>query len=170
MDICTCCQLLCALLGSRNPPTCATSQPNPTRPQRNRTQLNSFAAVIGRWWVPKWLAQKHLVPGMCIVYMKMIFNNKLKLVLIEYWPDIGQIPVVATTIRTWYIYTLAYPGYITLQRTSVSFVGYSYPYPELLEVLYDIYTRTRNFWKFCTPVRTIPGVRVQHFYTRSELL
>ena len=61
------------------------------------------------------------------------------------------------------------PG-ITLRRTSVSSVGHSYPYPELLEVLYDIYTRTRNFWKCCTPVRTIPGVRVQHFYTRSELL
>ena len=53
------------------------------------------------------------------------------------------------------------PG-ITLQRTSVSSVGHSYPYPELLEVLYDIHTCTRNFWKFCTPVATIPGVRVQH--------
>ena len=61
------------------------------------------------------------------------------------------------------------PG-ITLQRTFVSSVGQLYPYPELLEDLYDIHTRTRNFWKFCTPVPTIPGVRVQHFYTRSELL
>ena len=59
---------------------------------------------------------------------------------------------------------------ITLQRTSVSSVRHSYPYPELLEILYDVDTRTRNLWKFCTPVRTIPGVRVQHFYTRSELL
>ena len=48
----------------------------------------------------------------------------------------------------------------TLQRTSVSSVGHSHPYPELLEVLYDIHTCTRNFWVFCTPVPTIPGVRV----------
>ena len=53
------------------------------------------------------------------------------------------------------------PG-ITLQRTSVSSVGHSYPYPGLLEVMYDIHTCTRNFWKFCTPVATIPGVPVQH--------
>ena len=53
------------------------------------------------------------------------------------------------------------PG-ISLQRTSLSSVGHSYPYPELLEVLYDIHTCTRNFWKFCTPVATIPGVRIQH--------
>ena len=59
------------------------------------------------------------------------------------------------------------PG-ITLQRTSVSFVGHPYPYPELLEVLYDIHTRTRNFWKFCTPVPQIPGVRVYHFYNLCE--
>ena len=51
---------------------------------------------------------------------------------------------------------------ITLQRTSVSSAGHSYPYPELLEVLCDIHTRTRNFWNFCTPVATIPGVWVQH--------
>ena len=36
--------------------------------------------------------------------------------------------------------------------------------------MYDIHTRARNFCKFCTPVVTIPGVRVQHFYTRPELL
>ena len=59
------------------------------------------------------------------------------------------------------------PG-ITLQRTSVSSVGHSYPYPELLKVLYDSHTRTRNFWKFCTPVPTIPGVRVYHFYNVCE--
>ena len=53
------------------------------------------------------------------------------------------------------------PG-ITLQRTSVSSVGHSYPYPELVEILYGIHTCTRNFWKFCTPVATIPGVRLQH--------
>ena len=54
------------------------------------------------------------------------------------------------------------PG-ITLQRTSIiSSVGHSYPYPELLEVLCDVHTYTRNFWKFCTPVATIPGVRVQY--------
>ena len=53
------------------------------------------------------------------------------------------------------------PG-ITLQRTSLSSVGHSYPYPELLEVLYDTETLTPNFWEFCTPVATIRGVRVQH--------
>ena len=53
------------------------------------------------------------------------------------------------------------PG-ITVQRTSVSCVGHSYPYPEVLEVLHDIHTRTRNFWKICMPVATIPGVRVQY--------
>ena len=61
------------------------------------------------------------------------------------------------------------PG-ITLLRTSVSSVGHSYPYPELLEILQDIHTRNRNFWKFCTPVLTIPGVRVHHLYTRSKFL
>ena len=50
------------------------------------------------------------------------------------------------------------PG-ITLQRTSVSSVGHSYPYQELLEVLYNIHTRTRNLWKFCTTRATIPGVQ-----------
>ena len=59
---------------------------------------------------------------------------------------------------------------ITLQRTSVTSVGHFNPYPELLEDLYDVHTRIRNFWKFWTPVRTIPGVRVLRFYTRSELL
>ena len=47
-----------------------------------------------------------------------------------------------------------YPG-IILQRSYVKSVGHSYPYPELLEVLYDIPTHTRNFWKFYTPVPTI---------------
>ena len=67
---------------------------------------------------------------------------------------------------------------ITLQRTSVSCIGHSYP--ELLEVLYDIHTRTRKFWKFCTPVPQIPAgyryiicityvgsVRVLQFNTRN---
>ena len=53
------------------------------------------------------------------------------------------------------------PG-ITLQITSVTSVGHSYPYPELLEVLYDLHTCTRNFWNFCFPVATMPGERVQH--------
>ena len=51
---------------------------------------------------------------------------------------------------------------LALQRTSVSSVRHSCPYPEVLEVLDDIHTRTRNFWMFCTSVDTIPGVRVQH--------
>ena len=59
---------------------------------------------------------------------------------------------------------------ITLQRSSVSSVGDSLPYPELLELLYDIHTRTRNTWKFFTPVPAILGVLVQHCYTRWELL
>ena len=59
------------------------------------------------------------------------------------------------------------PG-ITLQGTYARSVGHSYPCPELLEVLYDIHTRTRNFWKFCTPVSQIPGVRVHHFYNLCE--
>ena len=36
------------------------------------------------------------------------------------------------------------------------------PILELLLVLYDIHTRTRNLCEFCTPRATIPGVRVQH--------
>ena len=51
------------------------------------------------------------------------------------------------------------PG-ITLQRTSVSSEGHSYPYPKVLEVLYDIHTCTRNCRMFYTPVATIPEVRV----------
>ena len=61
------------------------------------------------------------------------------------------------------------PG-ITLQRTSVSSVGHSYPYPELLEILYDIHTCTRNFWKFCMPAPQYPGYGYSMFCTRSELL
>ena len=49
----------------------------------------------------------------------------------------------------------------TIPGSSGSFVRLSYPYPELLEVLYDIHTRTWNFWKFYTSFATIPGVRVQ---------
>ena len=60
------------------------------------------------------------------------------------------------------------PG-ITLRRTSLSSVGQSYAYPELLEVLYDSHTCTRNFWKFCTPVPQIPGTRVYHFYNLCDL-
>ena len=50
----------------------------------------------------------------------------------------------------------------TIPGTSGSFVTLSYLYPELLEVLYDIHTRTWKFCKFCTSFATIPGVRVQH--------
>ena len=53
------------------------------------------------------------------------------------------------------------PG-ITQKRTSETSAGHSHPYPSLLEVLYDIHTCSRNLWKFCTPLVTIPGVRVQH--------
>ena len=45
----------------------------------------------------------------------------------------------------------------------MSSVQHSYPYKELLRVLCDIHTRTRNLCEFCTPRATIPGVRVQHF-------
>ena len=69
-------------------------------------------------------------------------------------------------------YTQTIPGVftpgITLKITSVSSVGHSYPYPELLEVKYDSHTRTRNFWKFCTTVPQLPGVRVCHFYNFCE--
>ena len=61
-----------------------------------------------------------------------------------------------------------YTSGITLQRTSVSSAGHLYPYPELRKVLYDIPTRARNFWKFCTSVPQIPGVRVHHFYSVCE--
>ena len=64
-----------------------------------------------------------------------------------------------------YVQTILTSGYIpgiTLQRTSVSSVDHSFPYLELLEVLCDIYTCTRNFRKFSKPVDTIPGIRVQH--------
>ena len=72
------------------------------------------------------------------------------------------------------------PG-ISLQRTSVTCVGHSYPYPELLEVLYAGATKTRgtgtaclylpetsassvrschntwNFWKLCKASIPVPG-------------
>ena len=93
--------------------------------------------------------------------------------------DITPDPLVLA--RIWYFPRLGFVGYaqtipgvftpgITLQRTSVSSVGYSYPYPDLLGVLYviDVHTRTRNFWKFCTPEPQIPGVRVYHFYNVCE--
>ena len=59
-------------------------------------------------------------------------------------------------------------------------VGHSYPYPELLEVLYAGATKTRgtgtaclylprNFWKFCTPVPQYPELLqvLQDFHTRT---
>ena len=49
----------------------------------------------------------------------------------------------------------------TIRGTSGSSVRLSYPYPELLELLEDCRTRTRNFCEFCTTRATIPGVRVQ---------
>ena len=45
----------------------------------------------------------------------------------------------------------------TKPGTSGSSVRLSHPYPELLEVLYNIHTRTRNFCELCTPRATIPG-------------
>ena len=74
--------------------------------------------------------------------------------------------VVFSRVRTKHTRGI-YPG-ITLQRTSVSSVGHSYSYPELVEVLYGSHIRTRNFWKICTPVPQIPGVRVYHFYNLCE--
>ena len=53
-----------------------------------------------------------------------------------------------------------YPGYYPTKNLWKFCVGRSYPYPELLEVLYGTHTRTRDFCKFCTPIATIPGVRV----------
>ena len=79
-------------------------------------------------------------------------------------PAVARVGTNARLCSVGYVQTV--PGVftrgITLQRTSLSSVGHSYAYPELLEVLYDIHTCTRNFWKFCTPVATIHGVRVQH--------
>ena len=97
-----------------------------------------------------------------------------KRVLMSFSPDRFAVRASGLVLYQHTIARLCYVGYsqtvsgvfnsgITLQRTPVSSVGHSYPYPELLEVLYDIYTRTRNFRKFCTPVRTIPRVGVQHF-------
>ena len=68
-------------------------------------------------------------------------------------------------------YAQTIPGYvftpgITLQKTSVSCLGHSYPCPELLEALYDVHTRARSFWKFRMPVPQIPGVRVYNFLQR----
>ena len=88
------------------------------------------------------------------------------------------------------------PG-ITLQRTSVTSVGHSYPYPELLEVLCAGVTKTRGtgtaclylpgtsgssvrpchitrkFWQFCKTFIPVPGsygssVRLSYLY--QELL
>ena len=38
--------------------------------------------------------------------------------------------------------------------------GY-YPYPELLRVLYNIHTRTKNFCEFCTTFIPVPGTSVR---------
>ena len=66
------------------------------------------------------------------------------------------------------IMQVMYPGYYPTNN-SASYVTHSYPYPERLEVLYDSHTRTRNFWKFCTPVPQTPGVRVCRFHNLCEL-
>ena len=50
--------------------------------------------------------------------------------------------------------------YVYLPGTSVSYVWHSYPYPELLRVLQDIHTRTRNFCEVCTIFIPVPGTRV----------
>ena len=70
---------------------------------------------------------------------------------------------------------------ITLQITSVICVGHSYPYPELLEVLYagakkgpgygySMLLPARNFWKLCTPVPEYPELLevLQDFHTRTR--
>ena len=113
------------------------------------------------------------------VIIAIFFGRKR--VLMSFSPDRFAVRASGLVLYEHTIARLCYVGYsqtvsgvytpgITLQRTPVSSVGHSYPYPELLEVLYDIYTRTRNFGKLSTPVRTIPRVGVQHFYTSSELL
>ena len=46
-------------------------------------------------------------------------------------------------------------------------------YPELLEVLYDLHTRTRNFCEFCTIFIPAPGTSVgsvRYSYPHPELL
>ena len=50
----------------------------------------------------------------------------------------------------------------TIPAGSGSFERLSYPYPELLEVLQDFHSRTRNFCELCKTRATIPGVRVHH--------
>ena len=57
-----------------------------------------------------------------------------------------MVPAIAKSCSVGYAQTIPAvftPG-ITLQRTSVSYVGHSYPYPGLLEVMYDIHTRTQE--------------------------
>lgn len=67
----------------------------------------------------------------------------------------------------WVVYVRA-----TIPRTSVSSISrsLSYPYPELLYLLYNMHWRTRNCCMLCIPRATIPGVKVQLFYPRTELL
>ena len=70
---------------------------------------------------------------------------------------------------------------IPVQRTSASSVRHSYPYPELVWVLYapchntrgtgtTFLVRTRNFCEFCTPVPQYPELLwvLQHFHTRTR--
>ena len=54
--------------------------------------------------------------------------------------------------------------------TSVSFVQNPYPYKELMWVLYDIHTSTRNFCKICTPVPQYPQLLevLYDFHTRTR--
>ena len=80
----------------------------------------------------------------------------------------GRIDGESFKVRFCKVPTEPYPGYLpgnTLHNTSVSPVRHLYPYPELLQALYDLHTRTRNFCKFCTPCFTIPELPVQRFYT-----
>ena len=84
--------------------------------------------------------------------------------------DIELCKVVFCRVRTNHTRGMVFTPGITLQRTSVSSEGHSYPYPELREVLYDIHTVPESSGSSVRPWPQYPGNGYSMSRTRSEFL
>ena len=123
----------------------------------------------------------HILPsGVFLMFFflrRKFFANTLRITLIKILSncEIDYFKVVFCRVRTNNTRGI-YPGYyptknfcefcstfISVPGTSGSSVRHSYPYPELLEVLYDIHTRTRgmgiSFYNYVSSVRPCHNTR-----------
>ena len=61
-------------------------------------------------------------------------------------------------------------GFFPVQSTCVKSVGHLCPYPELLEVLYDTHTRTRNSGISYASAINTRGAGIKHLRNLCEFL